>query len=140
MYDVWTNNVMPAGGVETRGQTGMIIEQNAAGVIFQFGMEEHWGSVPLISHITGAEKHDLEDGVPGMASSFESGKFVIRAGGNPRQRELADELVYELRQSGRSMYKDLLMSLWFGWAYIQRWIRDVRDPARYDELARRDRR
>lgn len=137
MYGTWSNDILPMGGVERRGQIGMIIEQNAAGVLFQYGVEEHWGSIPVISHQTGAEKHDLRDGIPGLASSFKDGRVTIRAGGTPHQRELADELVYELKHSGRSQFKDMLMATWFGWAYIQRWIRDVRDPARYNELARR---
>ena len=137
MYNSWVKHILPMGAVERRGQTGMIIEQNSAGVLFQYGVEEHWSSVPTISHQTGAEKHDLTDGIPGLASSFKDGKVVIRAGGTPKQRELADELVYELRHSGRSQYTDMLMATWFAWSYAQRWMRDVRDPARYNELARR---
>jgi hypothetical protein len=91
----------------------------------------------VLDHQTGAEKHDLTDGIPGLASSFQEGKVTIRAGGTEKQRKLADELVYELKHSGRSQYKDMLMATWFAWAYIQRWIRDIRDPARYDELVRR---
>ncbi len=137
MYDTWSRDVKPSGGIETRAQTGMIIERNSAGVLFQYGIEEHWGSIPLIDHQTGAEKNDLEEGIPGMASAFEAGRFIIRAGGSTAQREHADELVYELKHSGRSKYKDMLMSLWMAWAYINRWMRDVRDPARYNELTRR---
>jgi hypothetical protein len=137
MHDTWEERVKPTGSIETRAQTGMIIERNSAGVLFQYGIEEHWGSVPLIDHQTGAEKNDLEDGIPGLASAFEALKFIIRAGGNDLQRQHADELVYELKHSGRSQYKDMLMALWMAWAYINRWMRDVRDPARYSELTRR---
>lgn len=137
MYRTWNNDVKPVTSIEQRAQTGMIIERNGAGILFQYGVEEHWGGIPVLDHQTGAEKHDLTDGIPGLASSFKEGKFIIRAGGTDKQREVADELVYELKHSGRSQYKDLLMAVWFGWSYIQRWIRDVRDPARYTELARR---
>lgn len=137
MYRTWTEDVLPMGSVERPGQIGMIIERNAAGVLFQYDVEEHWGSVPVIDHQTGAEKHDLTDGIPGLASSFKAGKMVIRAGGSPKQRELADELIYELKHSGRSQYKDMLMATWMAWAYIKRWMRDIRDPARYRELSRR---
>jgi len=137
MYETWIDSIMPMGSVERPGQIGMIIERNSAGVLFQYGMEEHWSSIPIIDHQTGAEKHDLVDGIPGLASSFKDGKVIIRAGGTPWQREIADELVYELKHSGRSQFKDLLMATWFAWAYIQRWVRDIRDPARYNELARR---
>lgn len=137
MYETWKNDVMPTGSVERPGQIGMIIERNGGGVIFQYDIEEHWGSVPVIDHQTGAEKHDLTEGIPGLASAFERGKVIIRAGGSEKQRRLADELVYELKHSGRSQYTDMLMAVWFGWSYISRWVRDVRDPARYDELVRR---
>jgi hypothetical protein len=137
LYREWIDNGVPAGGVERPGQTGMIIERNAAGVMFQYDVEEHWSSVPLIDHQTGAEKHDLIDGIPGLASSFRDRRFIVRAGGSDEMMKAMDELVYELRHSGQSMYKDMLMATWFGWAYIQRWVRDIRDPARYDELCRR---
>jgi hypothetical protein len=137
MYETWKESILPMGSVERPGQVGMIIERNAGGVLFQYGVEEHWSSVPVLDHQTGAEKHDLTDGIPGLASSFQEGKVTIRAGGTEKQRKLADELVYELKHSGRSQYKDMLMATWFAWAYIQRWIRDIRDPARYDELVRR---
>lgn len=137
MYRTWVNDIMPMGKVERPGQVGMIIERNSAGVLFQYGVEEHWGSVPVLDHQTGAEKHDLTDGIPGLASAFKNGEVIIRAGGSARQRELADELVYELKHSGRSQFTDMLMTAWFGWSYINRWKRDVRDPARYAELARR---
>ncbi len=150
MYDAWMEHARPGGGVERTGQTGMLIERNSGGVIFQSDVEEHWGGVPLIDHQTGVEKHSLEDGIPGMASWFKDRKFIIRGAGprdNPMAlpnqpgqmtpEELASELVYELKHSGRSQYTDMLMMIWFGWGYFNRWIRDVRDPARYDELARR---
>jgi hypothetical protein len=105
----------------------------------------------MIDHLTGVEKHSLEDGIPGMASWFKDGRMIIRGAGPRRHpngkpnepgamspQELAEELSYELRMSGRSQYTDMLMTIWFGWAYINRWIRDRRDPARYDELARRN--
>lgn len=151
MHESWLNHGQPGGGVERRTQAGMIIEKNGGGVLFQSDVEEHWGSIPLIDHQTGVEKHDLVDGIPGMASWFKDGKITIRCGddakrlgakpdepGGMSQKELADELAYELRMSGRSQFKDLLMVAWFGWAYCCRWMRDVRDPARYDELARRN--
>ena len=137
MYRTWSEDILPMGNVERPGQVGMIIERNGGGVIFQYDVEEHWSSVQLIDHQTGAEKHDLIDGIPGLASSFKEGKVIIRAGGSDKQRQMADELVYELKHSGRSQYKDMLMATWFGWAYIKRWVRDVRDPARYYELKRR---
>jgi hypothetical protein len=137
MYEEWVRSILPSGSIERPGQLGMIVERNSAGVLFQYGVEEHWGSIPMIDHQTGAEKHDLTDGIPGMASTLKEGRMIIRAGGSDEQRELADELIYEIRHSGRSRYKDMLMALWFGWAYIQRWVRDVRDPARYEELVRR---
>ena len=137
MYRTWREQILPMGAIERPGQIGMIIERNAGGVLFQYGIEEHWGSVPLIDHQTGAEKHDLTDGIPGLASAFKEGNVIIRAGGTPKQREMADELVYELKHSGRSQYTDMLMTAWFGWSYLSRWMRDIRDPARYDELARR---
>lgn len=151
MHDSWLEHAVPGGGVERQGQVGMIIERNGGGVIFQSDVEEHWGSVPMLDHLTGVEKHSLEDGIPGMASWFKDKRIIIRGAG-PKEREnakpgepghmtpqeLAEELAYELRMSGRSQYTDMLMSIWFGWAYINRWIRDRRDPARYDELARRN--
>jgi hypothetical protein len=137
MYESWRDHIIPMGSVERPGQVQMIVEANGAGVLFQYGVEEHWGSVPTMSHQTGAEKHDLTDGIPGLASAFKDGKVIIRAGGSPHQREMAEELQYELKHSGRSQYKDMLMTAWFGWSYISRWMRDIRDPARYNELARR---
>jgi hypothetical protein len=137
MYRDWVEHGLPMGEVSNPDQCAMIVERNGGGVMFQFGVEEHWSSVPMFDHFTGAEKHDLTDGIPGLASWFKNDKVIIRAGGTSKQRELADELVYELRQSGKSQYTDMLMALWIGWAFINRWIRDVRDPARYDELARR---
>ena len=151
MHDSWMENGQPGGGAERQGQAGMIIERNGGGVLFQSDVEEHWGSVPMIDHLTGVEKHSLEDGIPGMASWFKDGRMIIRGAGPRRHpngkpnepgamspQELAEELSYELRMSGRSQYTDMLMTIWFGWAYINRWIRDRRDPARYDELARRN--
>ena len=137
MYKAWVEGVQPIGNVENPQQVGMIIERNGGGILFQYGVEEHWSSIPLIDHQTGAEKHDLIDGLPGLASWVKDDRVIIRAGGNPRQRELADELVNEMHQSARSLYTDMVMATWIGWAYINRWIRDVRDPARYDELSRR---
>ncbi len=137
MYNSWTESILPKTTVERPGQIGMIIERNGGGILFQFGVEEHWGSVPVVDHHTGTEKHDLVDGIPGLASWFKDNRVIIRAGGSDKQRELADELIYELKHSGRSTHTDLLMALWFGWAYINRWMRDIRDPARYNELARR---
>lgn len=137
MYNTWRRDILPATPMERPGQLGMIVEQNAAGVLFQYDLEEHWGAMPMISHQTGAEKHDLTNGIPGLASAFESNRVVIRSGGSSKQRELAEELMYELKHSGRSQYKDLLMATWFAWAYLSRWMRDIRDPARYNELARR---
>ena len=138
MYEVWRDHVMPINGLEVPGQLAMPVESNGAGTLFQYGIEEHWGSIPMTPHQTGTEKHDLIDGIPGMASWWESGKVIIRAGGDAKQRELAEELIYELKHSGRSQYKDMLMACWIGWAYINRWIRDIRDPARYEELMRRN--
>lgn len=154
MYETWIDYAIPGGDVERQGQAGMIVERNGAGVIFQSDVEENWGSVPLIDHQTGVEKHSLEDGIPGMASWFKDRRVIIRGFDEPddgRERipglpgmtprsELAEELVYELRMSGRCQYTDMMMTLWFAWAYMNRWIRDVRDPARYEELARRTQR
>ena len=137
MYDSWIDWGLPAGNVERRGQCGMIIEINGGGVLFQADVEEHWGSVPMIDHQTGTEKHDLEDGIPGLASWYESGRVIVRSGTTDDERALSDELAYELRMSGRSAFTDMLMTLWFGWAYANRWMREVRDPERYNELARR---
>lgn len=137
MYRTWRDQVLPIGDVESRQQVACIVESNAAGTLFQYDIEEHWNSIPLVPHTTGVEKHDLENGIPGLASSFKAGEMIIRAGGSPKQRELADELVYELKNSGRSKSTDILMAVWFGWSFIKRWQRDIRDPARYDELVRR---
>lgn len=138
MYRTWREDVSPLGDMDRTGQTAMIIESNGAGVMFQYGIEEHWGSVPLITHQTGAEKHDLTDGIPGLASSYKDGRVIIRGGGSDRQRKNAEELKYELQHSGRSQFTDILMSTWFAWAYLNRWIRDVRDKARWEELVRRN--
>jgi hypothetical protein len=137
MYRTWKDDVLPIGSVERPGQVGMIIERNSGGVLFQYGVEEHWGSVPIIDHQTGTEKHDLVEGIPGLASSFEKRRVIIRSGGSEAHQKAVDELIYELKNSGRSQYTDVLMALWFAWAYLNRWMRDVRDPERYNELARR---
>jgi hypothetical protein len=116
----------------------MIIETNGAGVLFQYEVENHWASVPVVYHQTGDNKHSLHDGIPGLASWFHADRVVIRYGGcDPELKADMDELVYELKQSGKSAHKDLLMALWFLWSKANEWIRDVRDPARYDELTRR---
>lgn len=137
MYESWRDDVMPASSVEVPGQLQMIVEKNGGGVLFAYGIEEHWGSVPLTHHQTGTDKHDLRNGIPGMASWFKDGRFIIRAGGTDKQRELATELKYELQGGGKTRYTDMLMTLWFGWAYIRKWMDLIRDPARYDELSRR---
>jgi acylphosphatase len=138
MYRSWTEDIAPFGEHDRTGQLAMIVEENGAGVLFQYGVEETWGSVPLVTHVTGSEKHDLEEGIPGLASSYKDGRVVIRANGSERQRKTAEELKYELQHSGRSQFTDVLMATWFAWSYLNRWMRDVRDPARYEELVRRN--
>jgi hypothetical protein len=140
MYEEWIEYIQTPEMVMSKPQHGMIVERNGAGVIFQYGIEEHWGSINLIDHQTGVEKHDLQDGIPGLASWFKAGKMIIRGGGSRRQKEMADELERELKSSGKGQYKDMLMATWMGWAYINRWIRDKRDVARYNELTQRRRR
>jgi hypothetical protein len=137
MYRTWNDDIVPSKPADRPGQIGMIIERNGAGVLFQSGVEEYWGSIPVIDHQTGTEKHDLTDGVPGMASDFCAGKFIIRYNGSEKYKQCIDELVYELKNSGTSLHTDLMMCTWFAWAYIRRWMRDVRDPGRYEELVRR---
>lgn len=137
MYRTWINDIVPVNHIDNKAQLGMIIERNAAGVLFQYGIEEHWGSVPVVDHQTGAEKHDLEDGIPGLASAVEEDRLIIRGGGTPKQIELSEELKYELQRSGNSLFKDMLMATWMAWSYLSRFMRDIRDPARYRELERR---
>lgn len=138
MYKSWTDDALPGRPIEDAGsQIRMIIESNGAGVLFQYGVEEHWGSIPYSPHQTGTEKHDLVEGIPGMASAFIANKFIIVAGGSEKDRENLGELKYELQHSGGSRFTDVLMATWFGWSFINRWIRDVRDKLRYEELIRR---
>lgn len=134
MYKSWVENGV-APDLSGSAQCAMIIERNGGGVLFQYGVQEHWKSIPMVDHFTGVEKHDLHDGIPGMASWFKDDRVIIRANG--ALQPMADEMIYELRQSGSSQYTDVLMALWIGWAYINRWIRDVRDPERYNEMTRR---
>lgn len=138
MHESWVRDIVPMDNdTNMPGQVHMIIEANAAGVMFQYQIEEYWSSIPMISHQTGAEKHDLRDGIPGFAGSFEKNDVIIRTGGSAQHQADAEELKYELQQSGRSQYKDLLMAAWIAWAYLTKWMK-IRDRARYDELQRRD--
>ena len=122
----------------TPNQLAMIIEENGGGIIFQGQIEDTWGSLrPYITnHHTGVDKWDLIEGIPGLASWVKTGKMIIRAGGTDAQREHAVELIYELSMSGESRYKDLLMALWFGWSWFQKWM-TKRDEFRFNELVRR---
>ena len=135
MYDLWQQHATVDGPSElVRGQTGMIIERNAAGVIFQSDVEDYWPSIPVIDHQTGTNKHSLETGIPGMAGAWQDNRVIVLG---DEDDEHVRAFCSELALSGKGPQKDLLMAAWIVWLYMTTWLNRRRDPARYEELVRR---
>lgn len=135
MYDKWTGDVLSDSPAElVVGQTGMIIERNAAGTLFQSDIEDHWPSIPVIDHQTGSNKHSLEHGIPGLAGLWQADRALIL--GDKETDDGVSALCSELTMSGRGPKKDLLMATWIAWLHIVRW-QARRDSLRYAELVRR---
>lgn len=78
-----------------------------------------WG-FRISEHLTGVNKYDENIGVYSMTQSFAKGEIDIPYAATARTRNLADELLRQLRAwkplaRGNKLRQDQVMALWFAW-------------------------
>ena len=91
--------------------TKVIVENNAA----QDFIVQHMKTttlVPVEGFTTGDNKPDIYIGIPYLAATIDSGKWIIPRGG-PRELELTDQWVKESLEYGQGHSGDVLMASWF---------------------------
>lgn len=96
----------------------IFVETNQMQVIFAQGAKE--AGLPVVEHTTGANKHDLRSGLPGLAILFEQSRFKFPRG-DQRSKDITDTICLELatvtwtekgRLEGVGEHDDTCMSLW----------------------------
>lgn len=106
----------------------VVVETNSFGKLYEMGLRRTT-SLPLYGHVTDARKHDLYEGVPGMATNYEAGKVILPYAGaadlpanEDDARGIVDVFVREHHGLGRERHDDTVMCAWIGETWIKRYI------------------
>lgn len=105
----------------------VVVETNAAQKMLELdlrGVPE----LPIVGHVTDRRKHDVYEGVPGMALLLELERMDF-AWDTDREQQRVDELINELHGLGQEAHDDLVMALWLAIVRVRKWQR-VRDTRR----------
>jgi hypothetical protein len=90
----------------------VVVEGNNIQESYEDWIHELTTSVQVITRPTGSAKHDIDDGVESFRPLFEADRIRICAGGAPH--ELLAEFKEEWMSWPTGLYKDMVMSSWFG--------------------------
>lgn len=107
----------------------VVVENNAAQRLHEIELREAPGlKGRVVGHTTDRRKHDVYEGVPGLALLLEQVRILF-CWRERRERARIDQLIRELHGLGLEAHDDLVMALWMAVVVIRRWMRR-RDAAR----------
>jgi hypothetical protein len=87
-----------------------VVEANLHQRIYALALKRK-AKIRVMPHVTGKEKWDLDEGVPGMALDFKNGLWVLPRG-DPETRRRMDVVEGELMDWGTGGHDDCVMGLW----------------------------
>lgn len=109
------------------GADYIIVENNAAQRIHEIELRGI-ADLPIRGHTTDRRKHDVFEGVPGLAYLLELDRIDF-CWSTPQEKDRMDVLVSELHGLGAEAHDDTVMALWMAVVALRKWVR-VRDAQR----------
>ena len=107
-----------------------IVEANVFQRVYSYILKKK--KLKVVPHVTGGEKWNMIDGLPGMAMDFNNAEYIIPRGDSPT-RLATDVLISELNGLGVEEFDDTVMSLWLaslGCKIYEKWDRKKQDKKR----------
>jgi hypothetical protein len=106
----------------------VVVENNSFGKLYEMGLKRST-SLPIYGHTTDKKKHDVYEGVPAMATLYETDKVILPSASGARVPEGEDEarglvevFTKEHHGLGRERHDDTVMCAWIAETWIRGYI------------------